>query len=187
MKQLILGGARSGKSTLAEQLAKASHKEVIYIATANSAHNDQEMDQRIHHHRQRRPSSWQTIESPLLLAQHLQQQANTNRCLLVDCLTLWLTNCLLTQDLDTNDNTDNQSHSTSYWDQEKQAFLHTLKTLPGDIIFVSNEVGQGIVPLGEINRLFVDESGFLHQEVAALCDRVIFTTAGLPTILKGSL
>jgi adenosylcobinamide kinase/adenosylcobinamide-phosphate guanylyltransferase len=185
MKKLILGGARSGKSTLAEQLAKASHKEVIYFATADRLQNDCAMDQRIQHHQQRRPTIWQTVESPLLLAQNLQQHARADRCLLVDCLTLWLSNCLFAQHDDTT--TDQQSISIAYWSQEKQDLLNTLETLPGDIILVSNEVGQGIVPLGEINRCFVDESGFLHQEVAKRCDTVVFTTAGLPTVLKGKL
>ncbi len=169
MKQLILGGARSGKSSLAENLAAYSGTSVIYIATSNSTLNDSEMDLRIKRHRASRPADWQTIESPIALAETLQQQAADNRCLLVDCLTLWLSNCLL----------------NNSWQQEKQHLLDLLPTLPGSIIFVSNEVGHGIVPLGELNRQFVDESGFLHQALAPLCDRVVFTIAGLPTVLKG--
>jgi adenosylcobinamide kinase/adenosylcobinamide-phosphate guanylyltransferase len=173
MKQLILGGARSGKSALAEQLAKTSGKSVIYIATANAVHNDGEMHSRIQHHQQRRPSEWQTVETPLLLAQQLEKLASPDHCLLIDCLTLWLTNCLIEQDIDT-------------WPKERKALLDCLENLPGNIIMVSNEVGSGIVPLGELNRRFVDECGFLHQSVASICDRVILTAAGLPLIMKGS-
>lgn len=169
MKQLILGGARSGKSSLAESLAADSCKTVKYIATSNSALNDAEMDCRIERHRNSRPTEWQTIESPIALATTLQEHAADNCCLLVDCLTLWLSNCLM----------------EDCWQREKQSLLALLPTLPGSIIFVSNEVGHGIVPLGELNRQFVDESGFLHQALAPLCDRVVFTIAGLPTVLKG--
>lgn len=173
MKQLILGGARSGKSSLAESLAQSNAnnnaQSVLYIATSNSALNDTEMDRRIELHRSSRPPEWQTIESPIALAETLQQQATDNHCLLVDCLTLWLSNCLM----------------DNCWQQERQALLDLLPSLPGSIIFVSNEVGHGIVPLGELNRQFVDESGFLHQALAPICDRVIFTIAGLPTVLKG--
>jgi adenosylcobinamide kinase/adenosylcobinamide-phosphate guanylyltransferase len=172
MKQLILGGARSGKSSLAEQLAQASGKNVIYFATANTDESDTEMSARIAQHQQQRPESWPTIEAPLKLAYQLQQQTSDKHCLLVDCLTLWLSNCLFHSD-------------KIFWSKQKQALLDTVPTLAGDIIFVSNEVGSGVVPLGEINRRFVDESGFLHQALAAQCDRVILTAAGLPLILKG--
>ena len=170
MKQII-GGARSGKSTLAEQLARDSGKTVIYIATTDRQLNDAEMDQRIAHHQQNRPAHWPTIESPRQLAHTLKQQAAEDRCLLVDCLTLWLSNCLLAEN--------------GCWQQEKQGLVDSLGRLPGDIIFVSNEVGQGIIPIGEVNRRFVDESGFLHQAIAKRCNRVIFTAAGLPLVMKG--
>ena len=172
MKQLILGGARSGKSALAEQLASDSGKQVIYFATSNSSQNDSEMASRIEHHRQRRPSHWQLIEEPLQLAATLQKLATDDTCILVDCLTLWLSNCLF------------HEHSEC-WSQQRQQLLEGLPSLPGEVIMVSNEVGLGIVPMGEINRRFVDDSGFLHQAVANLCDRVIFTAAGLPMVLKG--
>ncbi|WP_339340020.1 bifunctional adenosylcobinamide kinase/adenosylcobinamide-phosphate guanylyltransferase [uncultured Oceanicoccus sp.] len=172
MKQLILGGARSGKSSLAETLAKASGKEVIYIATADARYNDLSMDQRIQHHQQNRPSEWPTIEEPVLLAEQLTQQASAQHCLLVDCLSLWLSNCLMQDD-------------NSVWQQQRQQLLDTLATLPGDLILVGNEVGSGIIPMGEINRRFVDETGFLHQTLAQQCDRVILTAAGLPLVLKG--
>lgn len=169
MRELILGGARSGKSALAEQHAVDSGLEVVYIATAEA--RDGEMCERIAHHRSRRPDHWQCIEEPLQLAATLQQQAAANRCLLVDCLTLWLSNLLAAGD--------------GVFEHEREAMLQLLPQLPGRIIFVSNEVGLGIVPLGELTRQFCDESGRLHQAVAAVCDRVSFVTAGLPVILKG--
>jgi adenosylcobinamide kinase/adenosylcobinamide-phosphate guanylyltransferase len=173
MKQLIIGGARSGKSSLAEQLALQTGKSVIYIATANREYNDDEMQSRIQHHQQRRPSHWQTIEAPLRLAEQITQQASPNHCLLIDCLTLWLSNCLFADE-------------PELWAQQRQALLTAIKAATGDIILVGNEVGSGIVPLGAINRLFVDESGFLHQSLAQICQRVIFTAAGLPLLMKGS-
>ncbi len=172
MKQLILGGARSGKSSLAERLAKQSGKDVIYLATTDVRYNDAEMDQRVAHHQQSRPSSWPTIEEPLLLAEQLKQQANEQHCLLVDCLSLWLSNCLMQDD-------------KAFWQQQREQLLNCFATLPGDIILVGNEVGSGIIPLGEINRRFVDETGFLHQALAQHCDRVILTAAGLPLVMKG--
>ncbi len=172
MKELILGGVRSGKSRLAEQHAIASGLEVVYIATATA--EDDEMQQRIAHHRQQRPSTWQVIEEPLKLATVLQQQAAADRCLLVDCLTLWLTNLLL-------------SDEVGMLARERDALIEQLQDLPGHIILVSNETGMGIVPQGELARRFGDEAGMLHQKLARICDRVILTVAGLPQVLKGEL
>ena len=170
MKELILGGVRSGKSRLAEQHAQASGLEVLYIATATAG--DAEMQQRIAHHQQQRPSTWSLIEEPLMLAKVLQQQAREDRCLLVDCLTLWLTNLLLSED-------------ASMLARERDALLEQLKNLPGHIILVSNETGMGIVPEAKLARRFGDEAGRLHQQLAQRCDRVILTVAGLPHVLKG--
>ncbi|MEH6825732.1 MAG: bifunctional adenosylcobinamide kinase/adenosylcobinamide-phosphate guanylyltransferase [Motiliproteus sp.] len=170
MKQLILGGARSGKSALAEKLAADSGREVVYIATATQG--DAEMADRIALHRQRRPAHWHLLEEPLNLAQTLEAQAAEGRCLLVDCLTLWLSNLLFIDD-------------GIHFQPQRDALLERLPQLPGEIILVSNEVSMGIVPLGEISRRFQDESGLLHQNLAGLCDRVLLTVAGLPVILKG--
>lgn len=170
MKQLILGGARSGKSALAERLAQAQGHEVLYVATASAG--DGEMAERIRLHRERRPEHWLLAEEPVALAALLQQQAAEGRCILVDCLTLWLSNILFTDE-------------GQHFEQQRQAFLDCLPTLPGEIIMVSNEVGMGIVPMGEMSRRFLDESGRLHQDVAAICDRVVLTVAGLPHTLKG--
>ena len=169
MRELILGGARSGKSALAEQHATDSGLDVVYIATAEAG--DGEMSERIAHHRARRPDHWLCLEEPLQLAATLQQQAAVNRCLLIDCLTLWLSNLLAAGD--------------EVFECERRALLRQLPKLPGRIIFVSNEVGLGIVPMGELTRRFCDESGRLHQAIASECDRVTFVTAGLPMILKG--
>ncbi|MGE8415311.1 MAG: bifunctional adenosylcobinamide kinase/adenosylcobinamide-phosphate guanylyltransferase [Pseudomonas sp.] len=170
MLQLILGGARSGKSRLAETLASDSALAVTYIATSQPL--DGEMNQRIAHHRQRRPTHWGLIEEPLELARVLQQAAGYGHCLLVDCLTLWLTNLLMLEDQD-------RLHA------EREALLHCVAELPGHIIFVSNETGMGVVPLGELTRRYVDEAGWLHQALAERCQRVVLTVAGLPLTLKG--
>lgn len=171
MIELILGGARSGKSALAEQKAIASGLTVTYIATANPVDmvEDSEMLARIAQHRAQRPAEWLVVEEPLYLATLLKSLAAPEKLLLVDCLTLWLSNLL-------------------YKDavlKETQALLDVLPTLPGHVILVSNEVGMGIVPLGELTRRYVDEAGRLHQKVAAQADRVTFVAAGLPLVLKG--
>jgi adenosylcobinamide kinase/adenosylcobinamide-phosphate guanylyltransferase len=171
MLQLILGGARSGKSRLAEKLASESGLEVIYVATSQPL--DGEMNQRVASHRQRRPDSWGLVEEPLELTKVLKQSAGPGRCLLVDCLTLWLTNLLMLED-------------PQRLAQERDALLDCLAELPGEIIFVSNETGLGVVPLGELTRRYVDEAGWLHQALAERCQRVVFTVAGLPMTLKGS-
>lgn len=170
-KTLILGGVRSGKSRLAEQLATQSQLPVVYIATATG--DDDEIRDRIALHREHRPSHWQVVEEPLCLASVLQHYADGSHCLLVDCLTLWLTNLLLHAD-------------PSRFDAEHAAFLATLPQVNGRLILVSNETNMGIVPLGELSRRYCDEAGRLHQKAAALCDQVILTVAGLPLIVKGS-
>ncbi|MEH6822769.1 MAG: bifunctional adenosylcobinamide kinase/adenosylcobinamide-phosphate guanylyltransferase [Motiliproteus sp.] len=169
MKQLILGGARSGKSRLAERLALQSGLEVTYIATASAG--DAEMQQRIQHHRDRRPSHWHLVEEPLALAQVLQQHAGHLNLLLVDCLTLWLSNLICLE-------------QPAELQRQREALLTVLPTLPGQIILVSNEVGMGIVPMGALSRQFQDEMGLLQQRVAACCERVVLTVAGLPHVLK---
>ncbi len=169
MKELILGGVRSGKSKLAEQHALATGLPVTYIATATA--DDVEMRARISHHQAQRPGHWQLVEEPLALAATLQRLAAANHCLLVDCLTLWLTNLLCVED--------EQRLQT-----EVAALLNILPTLPGHIILVSNETGMGVVPLGELTRRYCDEAGRLHQALAATCNQVILTVAGLPLTLK---
>jgi adenosylcobinamide kinase/adenosylcobinamide-phosphate guanylyltransferase len=170
MRELILGGVRSGKSRLAEQHARNSGLPVTYIATATS--EDAEMRARIAHHQAQRPGHWQLVEEQHALAAALQHHALANHCVLVDCLTLWLTNLLCMQD-------------ESRLQTEVQSLLEILPALPGHIILVSNETGMGIVPLGELTRRYCDEAGRLHQALAQSCERVTLTIAGLPLHLKG--
>ncbi|CDH46445.1 MAG: bifunctional adenosylcobinamide kinase/adenosylcobinamide-phosphate guanylyltransferase [Candidatus Competibacteraceae bacterium] len=168
MKEFILGGARSGKSAFAQHQAQTSGLNVIYLATAEAG--DAEMIARIARHRAERPAGWGLVEEPLALAAALKTHANPNRCLLVDCLTLWLSNLLAAGD---------ERLST-----EISALLDTLPVLPGHLLLVSNEVGQGIVPANPLARRFRDEAGWLHQAVARHCDRVTFVITGLPLTLK---
>ena len=170
---LILGGARSGKSAYAEKLAKESCLNVTYIATAQVY--DAEFSTRIQHHKDRRPADWALIEEPHYLAQTLNTLAATDQCLIVDCLTLWLAQWICA---------DCNPPKESSWQAEREALLTSLPILQGTIILVSNEVGMGIVPLGEINRQFQDEQGRLNQAVAMGCNRVTFVAAGLPLALK---
>jgi adenosylcobinamide kinase/adenosylcobinamide-phosphate guanylyltransferase len=171
MKELILGGARSGKSALAQQQATASGLEVVFIATASA--DDAEMADRIARHQADRPGHWQLVEEPVALADTLRRHASAKRCLLVDCLTLWLSNLL-------HDETVDEARLA----RERDALLQILPSLPGHLILVSNEVGLGVIPLGQLTRRFCDEAGRLHQALAAQCDRVTLTVAGLPHRLK---
>lgn len=180
MIELILGGARSGKSTLAEQQAVAAGLAVSYVATAERTQSlaDPEMAARIAHHAARRPAGWELLECPLHLAATLRQHAAAERCLIVDCLTLWLANLMFHGQ--SGEEADlNRLHT------ETEALLACLPDLPGHIILVSNELGMGVVPLGAGNRRYVDEAGRLNQRVAALAERVTFVAAGLPLRLKG--
>jgi len=170
---LILGGARSGKSTYAEKIAADSGLPVTYIATAQVY--DDEFGARVQHHKTRRPSDWNLVEEPHRLTQTIAQHAAPEQCLIVDCLTLWLAQWICP---DCNAPTD------SSWELERETFLALLPKLPGRLILVSNEVGMGIVPLGEISRRFQDEQGRLNQAVATLCKEVVFVAAGFPLKLK---
>ncbi|MEY2633270.1 MAG: bifunctional adenosylcobinamide kinase/adenosylcobinamide-phosphate guanylyltransferase [Pseudomonadota bacterium] len=187
MHELILGGARSGKSSLAESRARAwqaaaPDRQVIYLATAQAG--DGEMSRRIAAHRERRPASWPTVESPLQLAATLRQHAAADRLILVDCLTLWLSNLLFAGRSAAQAEAD-QAIDCPLLSGEIAALLATLPTLPGPVILVSNEVGWGLVPMHPVSRLFGDEQGRLNQRVAAVCDRVTLVAAGLPLPLKG--
>ncbi|WP_299592673.1 bifunctional adenosylcobinamide kinase/adenosylcobinamide-phosphate guanylyltransferase [uncultured Microbulbifer sp.] len=173
---LILGGARSGKSRLAQQraeqwlqTAKTSSMDsgLIYLATATA--EDEEMASRISHHRADRDERWQTLEEPIVLADALGT-VPASHCVLVDCLTLWLSNCL----------------QQGVWERERSALLHRIDHQVGGApwIFVSNEVGSGIVPLGQLSREFVDAAGWLHQALAERADSVTLAIAGLPLSVK---
>lgn len=184
MIELILGGARSGKSRHAERQAAATGLPVTYIATATAG--DAEMAARIAHHRARRPQHWQTRECALTLAATLKESASPGHCLLVDCLTLWLSNLLFAGDAAKQAEA-GEALACPLLASETAALLEILPTLPGEIILVSNEVGWGIVPANPLARLFADEQGRLNQRLASVCDRVTLVAAGLPLALKTPL
>ncbi|MYZ49482.1 bifunctional adenosylcobinamide kinase/adenosylcobinamide-phosphate guanylyltransferase [Propylenella binzhouense] len=165
---LVLGGARSGKSAHAEALAAASGLERVYVATAEP--RDAEMGERIAHHRARRGALWRTVEAPDALEQAVAAEAAPGRAVLVDCLTLWLSNLLL---------------AGADLESRCRALSGLVGRLPGLLVLVSNEVGLGIVPENALARRFRDAQGRLNQDVAARADRVVFVAAGLPLSLKG--
>lgn len=179
MIEFILGGARSGKSSFAEKRMLNLQKEkqpLIYIATAQA--NDEEMSARIEHHqalRKQYHQTWELIECPLSLGKTLKaledkyKDASTP-LVLIDCLTLWLSNALCSQQAN--------------WPALRREFIEALQSSSLHLFIVSNEVGHGIVPLGELSRNFVDESGRLHQDIAQLASKVDFIMAGLPLSLK---
>lgn len=187
MNELILGGARSGKSRHAEQRALDAARQdglkVVYIATAES--RDGEMARRIAHHRERRPADWGCIEEPLHLAARLRELATPDTCILIDCLTLWLSNLIFAGQAAAQAEAC-EAISCPIFACEIAALIETLPQLPGRIILVSNEVGWGIVPMHPVSRLFADEQGRLNQRVAAVCQRVTLVAAGLPLILKSA-
>lgn len=184
MKELILGGARSGKSMLAEKRAQESGLKVIYVATAQAL--DGEMARRVAHHRERRPAEWGCVEETLHLPQRLRELAAPDTCLLVDCLTLWLSNLLFAGRAATQAEA-GEAIDCPQFREQTAALVEALPQLPGRIILVSNEVGWGIVPMHPVSRLFADEQGRLNQRVAAACDRVTLVAAGLPLVLKAPL
>ncbi|HHM04147.1 MAG TPA: bifunctional adenosylcobinamide kinase/adenosylcobinamide-phosphate guanylyltransferase [Gammaproteobacteria bacterium] len=171
MKTLILGGVRSGKSRLAERLAEQSAGPVTYIATA--AVLDKEMARRIQVHRERRPDHWTVVEAPRHLATAVRHHARPGGCVLIDCLTLWLTQCLCVGD-------------DADFLQERTALVDAFSQAPGTIVCVSNETNMGVIPPAALSRRYCDEAGRLHQDLAQLCDRVVLAVAGLPHVLKGA-
>jgi adenosylcobinamide kinase/adenosylcobinamide-phosphate guanylyltransferase len=170
MKTLILGGVRSGKSRYAEALGSRNASATILIATGSAG--DAEMAARIAAHRERRAAHWQVIEEPVMLAAALQRCAAPETTVLVDCLTLWLTNLLC--------------HADAAVLEREVAALLALPDLAGHQIFVGNEVGFGIMPSNELARRFGDAAGVLHQRLAAVCDTVVLMVAGLPLTIKES-
>src|SRR5580700_10538704 len=171
MKALVLGGVRSGKSRYAAELAREQDCPTTLIVTG--AARDEEMAARIEQHRAGRPSAWTVVEEPTHLAAALAAAAGPNRLIIVDCLTLWLTNLLCSED-------------PQALRRESREILETLPTLPGHCVLVANEVSLGIIPINALARRFTDEAGVMHQGLAALCDRVVFMVAGLPLTLKAA-
>jgi len=198
---LVIGGARSGKSRYGEALARqytALGFDACYVATAQVL--DAEMACRIRLHQDGRAKDdidWQLVEEPLALTAQLKRLAKPGRVILVDCLTLWLTNQLLAgspadepaateSDFASNIATSSKDDALAHWHQAKAEFVGALNALEGAVILISNEVGSGIVPMGELSRQFVDEAGWLNQAVAAAADNVTLVVAGLPLVLKSS-
>ena len=184
MRELILGGARSGKSRLAESRAaayEAKGMSVVYIATAEAW--DAEMADRLSQHRAGRPAHWVTVEEPLKLAETLTQHAAADRCLLVDCITLWLS-ALVFKGQAAAQIDAGEPISCNLFARERQALLNVLPALPGEIILVSNEIGSGVVPENRLSRRFADEQGRLNQEIAARCERVTLSVAGIALPLR---
>lgn len=166
---LVLGGARSGKTAFAEQAALRHGGVLHYVATA-MPREDAEFQARIARHQQTRSAAFHTLESPIALAASLAALNGPDQTVVVDCLTLWVTNCLL----------------DDCWSEQHDALLALLPSLHSQVWLVSNEVGMGVVPMGALSRQFVDASGALHQDIAALADTVTLVTAGLPQRLKGA-
>ena len=171
MIELIIGGARSGKSEYALTKAQGLAGKQTFVATAEA--KDGEMQSRIDRHQNERGADWHLIEEPLDLSS-LIQQFTADDIVLVDCLTLWLTNWLC-------------SDTPELWTREKEAFIESLERSPANWLLVSNEVGMGVTPMGELSRQFVDECGWLHQALAQAADRVTMVMFGLPQTLKGSV
>lgn len=171
---LVIGGARSGKSRHAEALARATGLDRVYLATATPF--DDEMRDRIALHREARAADgWRTVEEPRVLVEALRREAGPGRVLLVDCLTLWLTNVLLAAPPEA---------ARDAVEAAAAAFAAAVPELPGPAIFVSNEVGWGIVPDNRLARDFRDAQGRLNQRMAEVCGRVVLVAAGLPLVLK---
>jgi adenosylcobinamide kinase/adenosylcobinamide-phosphate guanylyltransferase len=169
MKALVLGGVRSGKSRYAAALAGEQACPVTLIATGTAL--DEEMAVRIDAHRASRPTNWTVVEEPIHLAAALAEAAGPNRVLIVDCLTLWLTNLLCGDDPDA-------------LRRELRNVVEILPALPGHCVLVANEISLGVVPVSALARRFTDEAGAMHQGLAAICDRVVLMVAGLPLIVK---
>jgi adenosylcobinamide kinase / adenosylcobinamide-phosphate guanylyltransferase len=189
VKTLLIGGARSGKSSLAQRWAAersgantaansdsrpgASTGSNTVCSIVTGTESDPEMVARIAAHRRDRPPHWRVHEEPIRLGQALRTTATTGDVILVDCLTLWISNCLWPTPPD-----------QTLWPTERDDFLDALRTSAAEVIIVTNEVGTGIVPDNAAARTFRDEQGWLNQSVAALCDEVFLVTAGLPLRLK---
>jgi adenosylcobinamide kinase / adenosylcobinamide-phosphate guanylyltransferase len=165
---LVLGGARSGKSAFAEQLMQGCGRRPVYLATATPG--DDEMQTRIAHHRTRRGDGWCTVEEPLELTQTLARESTADSAVLVDCLTLWLSNIM---------------HAGREIETETRQLAEWLRHAQNPVVLVSNEIGLGLVPETPLGRRFRDAQGRLNQAIAAAVPHVIFVAAGLPLRLKG--
>jgi adenosylcobinamide kinase/adenosylcobinamide-phosphate guanylyltransferase len=165
---LVLGGARSGKSRYAQARAEAFDLELIFIATAQAF--DEEMHDRIARHREDRGPRWRTVEEPVNLAEAIIANSSPGTLILVDCLTLWASNLMLAH------------HDVS---AASETLSDAISIAAGPLVFVSNEVGLGIVPDNPLARCFRDHAGRLNQRVAASVSEVVMTISGIPLVLRG--
>jgi adenosylcobinamide kinase/adenosylcobinamide-phosphate guanylyltransferase len=180
---LLLGGARSGKSGLAERMAQATGQPVSVLVTATAS--DPEMAARIAHHRQQRPAHWHTEEVASSLPAAILQHCVAGQTVIVDCLTLWLSHALFAHGAEWADAPGVEL--PQFWQQARADLLDAVAQTQGQLLLISNEVGLGVVPLGAGTRVFVDEAGRLHQALASVCDNVIWVAAGLPMAMKGQI
>jgi adenosylcobinamide kinase / adenosylcobinamide-phosphate guanylyltransferase len=182
MRTFLLGGARSGKSSLAARLAADRSNDVCCVVTA--VISDDEMRARIDIHRRERPQHWRVREAPVKLGAALREESAPRRVVLIDCLTLWTTNCLWPPASAPTDPNATFEPDIAGWHAERDAFLSSLADTRHEVIIVSNEVGTGLVPENAAARLFRDEQGRLNQLAAAACDEAFLVAAGLPLRLK---
>jgi Adenosyl cobinamide kinase/adenosyl cobinamide phosphate guanylyltransferase len=186
-QELILGGQKSGKTRRAEQMARdwmagGAGRSAVYLATGQAW--DEEMRVRIACHqadRAQRVPGMQTVEAPRLLAQALQQHSTPQTLVVVDCLTLWLTNWMMPME---GVEFEQNQPLTQDWSAQRALFLEVLPQCPGPVVVVGNEIGMGVIPMGREVRAFVDALGRLNQDVAQACSRVTLMAAGLPLQLK---
>lgn len=173
---LLLGGARSGKSSLAQELAEKRARQVLYLATAEPL--DEEMAQRIRVHQSERPEHWQTREIPYHLAENLEETPPDTELVILDCITMLVNNLVMLHmgDLDNPD----ELAITSNANAEIEALLDTIEASPADWLVVSNEVGLGLVPPYPVGRVYRDLLGGLNKKIASRSDEVLFLIAGLP-------
>jgi len=186
-QEFIVGGQKSGKTRRAEQAAcdwlnAQPHHQAVYLATGQAW--DAEMTQRIARHqadRAQRVPGMRTVEAPLQLAQALKAHSDAHTLVVVDCLTLWLTNWTMPASAPADDD---EQQALQRWQAQRALFLETLSQCAGPVVVVSNEIGQGVIPLGREVRTFVDALGSLNQDVARVCSHAIWMVAGLPVQLK---
>lgn len=169
---LITGGCRSGKSRFALDFANQHFSKKLYLATCEAL--DEEMAQRIEHHKKMRGPEWQTLEEPIKIVGGIRQYEDGVEVILLDCITLWLSNLL------TKGNTDLKIMD------EINRFVEMIKQTPASLVIVSNEVGMGIVPVDPLGRRFRDLSGMANQRIAQVAETVIFMVSGIPIFLKGA-
>jgi len=170
---LITGGCRSGKSRFALDYANQHFSKKLFLATCEAL--DEEMAQRIAHHKKMRSPEWETIEEPVEIVDKIRRYADEVEVILLDCITLWLSNLLMRRKGD------------SEIMEEISALIHTVREVQTSLIFVSNEVGMGIAPADPLSRRFRDLSGTTNQKIAEAADTAIFMVSGIPIFLKGNL